>query len=120
MHFFPVLSTGQAPPLPVILLDAEKSQHLDAANISWIVPELTYTEETYTVIFYLQWQPLEGSTLVVKGNSNISLQNVLYSVDLTNLQIGETYAYQIVSNNTIGLTAKSEIKTFDAGMFKNS
>ena len=80
---------------------------------------MAYTEETYIVIYHPQWQRVgDYPRIVVRGNSDISLIDVPYGVDLTDLEVGETYVYEIVSNNTVGLTTQSVAKTFDAGMFK--
>ena len=114
--YFLLCLQGQARPAPAISLRAQKNQHLNSATISWVVPELTYTEETYTVVYHSQGQLPGDSFTVVKGDSDIYRTNVSYSVDLIDLEIGQTYSYQIVSSNTFGLTTESVVETFDAGI----
>ena len=85
----------------------------DYAMIQWLVPEVAYTPETYTVIYGADRTMLNDTSDIVIGSSNISALNQMYSVSIRDLQPNTRYYYQIVATNSIGMNSSvvSELVT---------
>ena len=77
-----------------------------SVNISWIVTDVTYTPENYTVHYNTSLNKLSNNSEIVKGttdmNKFIKLRNKTYSIVLTDLYPGVKYNYYISTINTVG------------------
>ena len=93
-----ISTIGEAPPLSV----TDITFHVDdmVVNVSWTVPYLAYTNETYYVEYYL----LCNSSLVMYSDKifsscDISTVNDTYSIFIGNLSNELAYQFRIVSKN---------------------
>ena len=87
-----------------------------SVNISWIVTNIVYDAETYTVHYGTDMTLLPNST-VVMGNTNLSTVNELFTVNISGLTPFTTYYYIISANNSQGATNTSvrNFTTAEAG-----
>ena len=74
----------------------------------WSVSRAVYTPETYTVVYGTNRVNLNRRSTPISGVSGVNQ----YSVELTQLQHGTVYYFQVESTNTIGST-RSEIRSFE-------
>ena len=83
------------------------------AMIEWLVPEVAYTPETYTVIYGTDRTVLNYTSELVMGPSDITARNQMYSIPLRDLQPNTRYYYQVVAANSIGMNSSvvSELVT---------
>ena len=86
-----------------------------SVNISWIITEVTYTPENYTIYY---WALKCNQTVHAKTTNGsdileefVSLRNKVYFDILINLLPGTQYSYYIFSSNSIGKNV-SENGTF--------
>ena len=87
------------------------TQSSTEALISWLVPEIAYTAEDYTVMYGTNRSFLNYSSATVTGNRDISSVNQMYSITLDELLPNTSYYYQLIAENTIG-TNSSEVRAF--------
>lgn len=87
---------------------------MDSVLISWTVDEITYTPETYTVLFGENSDSLLTETAQVLSVKDRQLRNVSYQFLIENLELGKKYYYKIVSENEYK-TENSVVKDFSAG-----
>ena len=78
------------------------------ATISWSVSRVTYTSETYAVVYGTDQTNLNQRSTAVSGVSGTTS----YSVELTQLRHSTLYYYKVQSTNTIG-TTDSEVRSFE-------
>ena len=82
-----------------------------SATISFTIPSIAYTPETYTV----QYIGLELQNILKNSMSeqspNITATNMKYQITLTGLEEANTYNFTVVSTNCIGNTS-SETMNF--------
>ena len=78
------------------------------ATISWSVSRVAYTPETYTVVYGTNQINLDQRSTSVSGVTGVSG----YSIELTQLQHGTVYYFQVESTNSIG-TTRSGIRSFE-------
>ena len=92
------------------------------ANISWIVTDVTYTPENYTVHYNTSLNKLSNISDIVRGTTDINeiieLRNKTYSILLTDLYPGVKYNYYISTINTVGRvnSSYSSFYTEETGM----
>lgn len=102
---------AQAPPAPIFNYHVY-GVSTELAVLDWIVPHITYTPETY-YIQYRQSSEDGGDMIfmssIVAGSSNLSAQDVEYSIVLDGLRSGTFYIANIVANNTFGGVISPEI-----------
>ena len=82
--------------------------------IEWLVPEVAYTPETYTVIYGTDRTMLNYTSEPVMDASDITaLNQIQYSVPLRDLQPNTRYYYQVVAADSIGMNSSvvSELVT---------
>ena len=72
----------------------------------------------YLVQYGTNPRNLVEKTTAIEGPKDWSLLNVKFNITITNLLVGETYYYQIVSTNSEGSTV-SERYQFIAGINSN-
>ena len=80
----------------------------DYAVIEWLVPVIAYTPETYTVYYGPDEAQLNFTSNDVIGTMDITATNEIYSTTIMDLESNETYYYQVVATNSVGLN-KSNI-----------
>lgn len=78
------------------------------ANISWSVSEISYTPETYTVVYGTDRLNLNARSINI---SDVS-QTGKYSIELTQLEHSTVYFYLVESSNTVG-HVNSEVHSFE-------
>ena len=86
------------------------------ATITWIISEVTYTPENYTVIYGTTDDTLNNtSDIIMTRNINnlqfITATNEIYSVTINGLMINQMYYFRICAVNTIN-ESKTDINTF--------
>ena len=74
---------------------------------------ISYTQETYSVVYGLNQQQLDSSSTAIAGTSDLSALNQVYSTNLTDLEEGRTYYYRVLSMNTVGRVTESDIGSFE-------
>ena len=95
------------PTVPVQPVLREVSVTPTTATISWIIPQVLYTPENYTVLFGTSMDELNMISSVVNANNIddlmfITATNAQYNVTIQGLNINVVYYYQVESVNTIG------------------
>jgi len=82
------------------------STHHDRATVQWSVSYIVYTPETYTVRYGRAMNSLDMSvTATLRGdNFTIPSQPFMFSTELTGLDPGVTYYYQVEARNSEGPT----------------
>lgn len=94
-----------------------------SANITWTVPQVTYTPENYTVLYGEMRNNLTlRSEMRYTNTANldfITARNIPYKVTLTGLSIGIQYCYMIEIVNTINtITTNQEcFNTSETGKY---
>ena len=108
--------TGPANPAHVTAISATVLT-FSTARIMWTVPTISYTQETYTVLYQTQHSSQELSSSAVSGSADLSTVNRVFSLTLQGLEDGMTYNYRIRSVNTVGRVTVSPLQSF---MMENS
>ena len=78
-----------------------------SVNISWIVPSITLDTETYSVEYGTEMTMLLNTSEVVEGNTDTSVINEVFSINITGLTPFTTYSYIVRAVNTDGNTSTS-------------
>ena len=87
-----------------------------AARVQWIVSSIVFSVETYTLMYSTTEDNLNTQMLEpLFSGTDLSQRDKLYYVQLGGLQPGTTYYYQIMIENTIGITL-TDVLTFDTRM----
>ena len=93
------------------------------ATIYWIIPQVSYTPENYTVLFGTSTNELNMISSVVNTNNIdnllfITATNVPYNVTIEGLSINIIYYYQAQSVNTIdkNYSSISSFTTSESGI----
>ena len=86
------------------------------ATITWIISEVTYTPENYTVIYGTTDDTLNNTSDIIMTRDINNLQfitatNEIYSVTINGLMINQMYYFRICAVNTIN-ESKTDINTF--------
>ena len=99
--------TGPSVPVAANSLESTVTS-FSTVNISWTVSRVTYTQETYTVVYGINRSHLNERSSSVNG----TLVTTSYSAELTWLRDSTQYYYQVESTNTVGSTY-SEVGHFE-------
>ena len=102
---------GPANPAQVTAISATVLT-FSTARIVWTVPSISYTQETYTVLYQRQHSSQELSSTAVPGPADLSTVNRVFSVTLQGLEEGVTYNYRVRSVNTVGRVTTSPLQSF--------
>ena len=92
---------------PSIPVNVTTSPEANAVNISFIVPRVTYTPETYSVRYGVAVNDIKLASITVTSagvDSNLSFITTLnqrYHITLFGLAANTTYYYQVVNNNCV-------------------
>ena len=86
------------------------------ATITWIISEVTYTPENYTIIYGTTNDTLNSISDIIMTRDIDNLQfitatNETYSVTINGLMINQMYYFRICAVNTIN-ESKTDINTF--------
>jgi len=78
----------------------------DRATVQWSVSYIAYTPETYTVNYGHAMNSLNVSVTATQRGDNFTIpsQPFLFSAELTGLDPGVTYYYQVEARNSVGPT----------------
>ena len=93
------------PPLVPIVRDLITTPY--SVNISWVVANITFDTETYSVLYGSDMTMSLSTSEMVEGNSDISVTNEVFSINITGLMPFTTYYYIIRANNSVGSTNTS-------------
>ena len=100
LHKFIFLLGPVLPGKPVQLRHTNVTS--DLAIVEWLIPEVTYTPETYTVRYGVDQMVLNFSSSMLTGTRDIAATNQVYSTSISGLLPNTTYFYQVVAVNVIG------------------
>ena len=90
------------------------------ATIRIIVPSITYTRETYYILYNGQERDTDlAQSNTVSGTADITAINSSYSITLSGLEEDTTYNYTVSASNCIGntTTAAMSFRTLSTGEF---
>ena len=91
---------------PYPVTDVSVTVGQTTANISFTVPAIAYTSETYNVNYTgLEFQSTLNSSSQVMNTDNVTDVNIRYQITLSNLEEANTYNFTVVSTNSIGSTS---------------
>ena len=93
------------PPLMPIVRDLITTPY--SVNISWLVANITFDTETYSVLYGSDMTMLLSTSEVVEGNSDTSVINEVFSINITGLIPFTAYYYIVRAVNTVGSTNTS-------------
>ena len=105
------------PPLMPMVRDPITAPY--SVNISWIVINVTFGTEVYSVQYGTEMTMLLSFSEVVEGNTDTSVINEMFSVNITGLIPFTTYYYIVTATNTIGSANTSVVNftTDETGIF---
>ena len=89
-----------SPEPPVDLLTDSVTPH--SATVSWIVPTIAFTPETYVVHYGTNMDTLGNRSDAITGLINFTATNYEFSITLTALTPNTVYFYRINSTNSLG------------------
>ena len=76
------------------------------ANISFIIPNIAYTPENYTIRYTGEtFQTTQATSMLRMSSDNISMVNESYMFMLRGLEEANTYTYTVDSTNCNGTTS---------------
>ena len=100
ISFFTAISS------PVVATIIMLSAGATTANISFIIPNIAYTPENYTIRYTGETFQTTQATLMLRMSSdNISTVNERYMFILRGLEEANTYIYTVDSTNCNGTTS---------------
>ena len=96
--------------LPVPATNVMADPGTTAAAISFIIPNIAYTPETYSVKYTgAILQTTQATSIIRMSSSNISAINEEFMIMLTGLEEDNTYTYTVDSTNCLGTTSTVEV-----------
>ena len=97
-------------------LTASRTHLLSSAEISWVIREISYLPEEYTIQYSTDRNFVNSLQKLIVGtlDSNLEKKNQNYSDVIENLEIGREYFYRIQSENDYRVST-SETAQFTAG-----
>ena len=108
--FFHLFYWFIAQSLPVPATNVMANPGTTTAAISFIIPNIAYTPETYSVQYTgAILQTTEASSITRMSSSNISTINKEFMIMLTGLEEDNTYTYTVDSTNCLGTTSTVEM-----------
>uniref|UniRef100_A0A1X7UYM6 Soluble interferon alpha/beta receptor OPG204 n=1 Tax=Amphimedon queenslandica TaxID=400682 RepID=A0A1X7UYM6_AMPQE len=96
--------------LPVPATNVKVTPGTTTAAISFIIPNIAYTRETYSVKYTgAILQTTQATSIIRMSSSNISAINEEFMIMLTALEEDNTYTYTVDSTNCLGTTSTAEM-----------
>ena len=91
---------------PDVATNVMSSVGATTANISFIIPTITYTPENYTIRYAGEtFQTTQATSLLRMSSDNISTVNESYMFTLRGLEEADTYSFTVDSTNCNGTTS---------------
>ena len=113
LDFSPLTSTFPfliAQSLPVPATNVTATPETTTAAISFIIPNIAYTPETYSVKYTgAILQTTQATSIIRMSSSNITAINQEFAIMLTGLEEDNTYTYTVDSTNCLGTTSTVEM-----------
>ena len=90
----------------------------ESITVVWIVPNLAYTPEEYTVVYGTNEDVLDQMSDTISSTTDLSAVDQQYALVITDLEANTQYYFQIVSENTQGSVRSDVISatTLEAGL----
>ena len=99
-HFFTAISR------PVVATNIMSTAGATTANISFIIPNIAYTPENYTIRYTGEtFQTTQATSMLRMSSDNISMVNESYVFMLRGLEEADTYSFTVDSTNCNGTTS---------------
>ena len=106
--FLFLLPLAQSLPVPAINVTATPGT--TTAAISFIIPNIAYTPETYSVNYTgMTLQTTEATSIIRMSSDDITAINEAFMIMLTGLEEDNTYTYTVDSTNCLGTTSIVEM-----------
>ena len=109
----PCLSLAQSLPVAatnVMATPGDTALTATTANISFTIPNIAYTPETYSVKYTgMTLQTTQATSVIRMNSSNIATINQEFTIMLTGLEEDNTYTYTVDSTNCLGTTSTVEM-----------
>ena len=99
--------TGGTTPVVVTQIQSIVTS-FSTVNISWTVTQITYTPETYTVVYGIDRLNLNERSVNISGVTHVGE----YTIEIQQLQHSTVYYYLVESSNTVGRVS-SAIHSFE-------
>ena len=111
-----MFTTGpSAPSTPTILSSTIGTRQ---ATITWIVTSITYTPESYAILYGVANDSLSLRSSAVEGAVNLTAVNQAYSITIMDLNPYTRYYYKIEASNSFA-SAESDTNTFQTNQAGN-
>uniref|UniRef100_A0A1X7SJP2 Fibronectin type-III domain-containing protein n=1 Tax=Amphimedon queenslandica TaxID=400682 RepID=A0A1X7SJP2_AMPQE len=92
--------------LPVAATNVTATPGTTTAAISFIIPNIAYTPEAYSVKYTgITFQTTEQTSMIRMSSDNITATNQEFTIMLTGLEEDNTYTYTVDSTNCLGTTS---------------
>ena len=111
-----ILCIGKALPSQPVMIEVTTSTN--SVNISWMVPNIIFDQETYSVQYGIRHTMMLLDTRNVTGNSELSTVNEMFSITINGLTPFTRYYFTLTATNSFGSTsnAATDFTTNEAGM----
>ena len=91
---------------PVVATNVMSTTETTTANISFIISNIAYTPENYTIRYTGEtFQTAQATSMPRMSSDNISTVNESYMFTLGGLEEADTYTYTVDSTNCNGTTS---------------
>ena len=91
---------------PVVATSVISTVGATTANISFIIPNIAYTPESYTIRYTGEtFQTTQATSMLRMSSDNISMTNEKYMFTLRGLEEANTYSFTVDSTNCNGTTS---------------
>ena len=105
-------SSNVGPTLPAAPMPLDNiTTTASSAVVSWLVGSITYTPESYTVVYGLSADTLNNTTEAIQGTMDVAAVDMVYSTTIGGLAAFRQYYYRIIAANSFRST-QSSINTF--------
>lgn len=104
-----IVSIGPLAPIAPTVLGSTAGSTV--VTINWVVTAITYTPESYFIVYGLSNDTLNLRSSAVEGVMNLTATDVVHSMTVTDLLPFTQYYYKIEAHNSFSVT-ESAIQTF--------
>ena len=104
-----IVSIGPSAPIAPTVLGSTAGSTV--VTINWVVTAITYTPESYFIVYGLSNDTLNLRSSAVEGVMNLTVTDVVHSATIANLHPFTLYYYKIEARNSFTVT-ESAIQTF--------